>query len=127
MSSPTRVLIIGVSDLLTDMLSVALTSHDDVFVTRGAGVAVLGGQVPDVVIIPADEAHKDGAVRTILVTWPSSLVVAIAPGGRGVLLYELCPVRTTVEDVSLGEFITTIRSARHRPSAAVVDGVSRER
>ena len=126
MPSPTRVLIIGVSDLLTDMLSVALTSHDDVFVSRGEDV-VSGVQAPDVVIIPADDVHKDGRIRTILATWPASLVVAIAPGGRGVLLYELRPVRTTLEDVSLGEFITTIRSARNRPPAIVIEGVSRDR
>jgi len=127
MPSPTRVLIIGVSDLLIDMLSVALTSHNDVFVTRGADVGVSGVPAPDVVIVPADEVHKDGSIRTILATWPSTLVVAIAPGGRGVLLYELRPVRTTVEDVSLGEFIATIRSARNRPPAAVIEGVPHDR
>jgi hypothetical protein len=127
MPSPTRVLIVGVSDLLTDMLSVALTSHDDVFVTRGKGVAVSDIQPPDVVVISADEDHEDEPIRTILATWPSSLVVAFAPGGRGVLLYELRPVRTAVDDVSLGEFITTIRSARKRPPAAVIEGVPRDR
>ena len=125
MPSPTRVLIIGVSDLLTDMLSVALTTHDDVFVTRGTGIAVTGAQAPDVVVIPADEA--DDPIRTILATWPTSLVVAIAPGGRGVLLYELRPVRTAVEDVSLGDVIRTIRSARSRPPASVIEGVARDR
>jgi hypothetical protein len=127
MPSPTRVLIVGVSELLTDMLAVALTSHDDVSVTRGASLAVSGVQAPDVVIIPADEGHNEGPIHAILAAWPTSLVVAIAPGGRGVLLYELHPVRTAVEDVSLGEVVTTIRAARDRPPAAVIEGAPRDR
>ena len=125
MPGPTRVLIFGVSDLLADMLSVALSSHADVVVTRGTGVGTTADPAPDVVIVPVDDATRDERMRAILTAWPASLVVAIAPGGRGILLYELRPVRTRLENVSLGEFITTIRSARSRPPGSVVDVESR--
>jgi hypothetical protein len=125
MPGPTSVLIFGVSDLLADMLSVALSSHADIVVRRRATAPSAGDPAPDVVVVPADDAAKDGPVRAVLHDWPASLVVAIAPGGRGLYLYELRPVRTRLENVSLGEFITTIRSARSRPPGPVVDAPGR--
>lgn len=112
-----RVLVLNMPTLLSDLISGAMANHSDIEILHEVDLAPLESkrESPDVVIVGRAESHGDYAASVLLARWPQSLVVAIASGGRGVLMYELKPMKMPVGDLSPNELVDAIRAKVRRP------------
>ena len=109
---PFRVLILNTPTLLGDLLVEAMMYQSDFSVIRERDFtrAEYAAAAPDVVVVGRSVPDQEYAASVLLARWPRSLVVAIADGSRGAVVFELEPTKVPVGDMSPKELVQAIRS-----------------
>jgi hypothetical protein len=107
-----RVLILNTPTLLGDLLTEAMMNHSDFTVIRERDLSRADDVTapPDVVVVGRSVPDQEYAASILLARWPRSLVVGIADGRRGAIMYELEPTKVAVGDVSPRELVQAIRA-----------------
>lgn len=78
-------------------------------------LALDGESAPDVLVLGTGNGEINGVCKQLLARYPQARIVAVGADGRGVLLYDLRPHKTTVDEVSSEELLEVIRSGVPRP------------
>jgi len=114
--SPFRVLILNTPTLLGDLLADAMTHQTDftVIKERDFTRAEYAAAAPEVVVVGRSVPYQEDAASVLLARWPQSLVVTIADGSRGAIVYELEPTKVPIGDLSPKELVQAIRSMIRR-------------
>jgi chemotaxis response regulator CheB len=105
----TRVLLVNLPRLLSEILRTAITEHEDLDVAAAvtgdyAQVAALLARVDiDVVVISADNGHSAGIVGRLLDTRPAQRVVVVADDGRRGYVWQ------PVGELSIARLLEAIR------------------
>jgi DNA-binding NarL/FixJ family response regulator len=109
-----RILLAGMSTMLTAIITAALEQSPDMTI---AGVAserddlaalVRSAQV-DVVVIQAAEPGDSGRFRPLLLSFPALKVIAITSDGKGGFLHEMRPWSMQLVELSAATLLSALR------------------
>ena len=113
----TRVLIGDVPRLVSDILSLAISTQSDMEIIREAGSRFATPpktNAPDVVIVGATSADESQKISALLRRWPQTQVLTITFEGRTAALYELVPRKIALGEMSPSQLVDAIRASVKR-------------
>ena len=112
---PTRIAFVDLPRMLREILKNVLDTQPDFSVVAEypSGVPLIAaarGSVADVLIAGMHEASNEN-LDEVVTAYPKIKVMVIEASGRWMFLYELCPRRITLGEISPGGLIDVIRGS----------------
>lgn len=115
MATRTRVLVWDMSTMMREIIRQLLKESNFEVTVLGDGPPTLvqasKKYMPDVIVTSLAEDGADIAYRDLLLECPRVKVLDVRNDGRTGYLYELCPERKPLEEISPESLVTTIRKA----------------
>src|SRR5262249_26310732 len=108
----TRILAVGISQLLTDIVVDSLDSAMELVAAtpdRAALVSKVDELHPDLVLLGMDDAELPGEATRLIETQPRLQLVGVVKGGQMFYWYERRTVRTALGQVTANELVEVIR------------------
>jgi hypothetical protein len=115
-STPVRVLLLELPQLLRDILEHAIRQQTDCELLKDMrDLAVLSGRTvpPDIVVLGLTEAPDATLVTALLARWPMTRVVTVRQSGDDAIAYELRPQRRKLGPLSPTEIVGMLRQVVH--------------
>jgi len=110
-----RILLAGMSTILSGIVTAALEESPDITIAGVTGeskdlAAAVGSAQADAVVIQVAEPGEAGLFRPLLLSFPALKVIAITYDGKGGFLHELRPWSMQLVELSTATLLAALQA-----------------
>jgi len=115
-----RILLAGMSTMLTGIVTAALEQSLDITIAGVASesndlAAQVGSAQADAVVIQVSEPSESGRFRPLLLSFPALKVIAITSDGTGGFLHEMRPWSMQLVELSAATLLAALQAGPAQP------------